>query len=170
MTKEEAQEALKEGRKITHFLFSSEEYICKENEDLVTEDGYLCNNFFKERNNPTWDEGYEIYYGTEKILCAAIHYENLPKPVHSVKNKDKGLTLCGHDHAAIIGLCTVLLNKKQHELQPYEQGFLTSENRFVDRKEAWEIAVRAKQLMNVKNLNGGTLYSEDINYSFISDN
>jgi hypothetical protein len=40
----------------------------------------------------------------------------------------------------------------------YEQGFLTNTNRFVDRKEAGQIAFAAGQTEELKT----TLYSEDL--------
>jgi hypothetical protein len=41
------------------------------------------------------------------------------------------------------------------------QGFLTSDERFVSRKEAWKIAVEAKQVEERQNGNN-ILFSEDL--------
>jgi hypothetical protein len=93
----------------------------------------------------------------ERIICAAIWYKDFESPVHTVKNV-KGLVLCGYRHGMIIGQCSVLSGKPQHKMGEYLQGFLTSENRFVDRVEARKIHLS----------NGGTsefddeLYSEDL--------
>ena len=46
-----------------------------------------------------------------------------------------------------------------------EQGFITSKYRFVDRKEAWKIAVEQKQIVRRvggDDSDGGTLYSENL--------
>lgn len=95
----------------------------------------------------------------EKIICAAIWYKDYPSPAHTVKNiNQKGLVLCGHRHSHIIGQCISLLNKRQSEMGEHVQGFLTSNNRFLNRKEALELHLK----------NGGTsespneLYSEDL--------
>lgn len=45
------------------------------------------------------------------------------------------------------------------------QGFITSKGRFVDRQEAWKIAVEQKQVIRRvggDTVRGGTLYSENI--------
>ena len=95
----------------------------------------------------------------ERILCAAIWYKDYPAPVHSVINtNEKGLVLCGYRHGHIIGQCISLLNKRQSEMGEHVQGFLTSKNRFLNRKEALELHLK----------NGNTsdfpdeLYSEDL--------
>ena len=43
----------------------------------------------------------------------------------------------------------------------YTQGFLTNKNRFVDRKDAFKIAVDANRLLDVPKF-GKSLFSEDI--------
>jgi hypothetical protein len=71
----------------------------------------------------------------EFILCAAIDYN--------------GLIICGHRH----GNCYELLIALTGELDPdklpdrNKQGFLTSENRYVGREEAWIIAKERKQIV-----------------------
>jgi hypothetical protein len=103
----------------------------------------------------------------EKILCAAIHYTLYPgcfaQQVHPIKNHHEypGVVICGHRHHNIIALWSHLMKGKTgpHD----EQGFLTSFNRFVDRKEAYKIAYLAGQLLTfVPWEDGRELYSEDI--------
>jgi hypothetical protein len=71
----------------------------------------------------------------EFILCAAIDYN--------------GIIIVGTRHSdcyATLKLLSIEFNKKV-ELPPREkQGFLTSKNRFVDRKEAWKIAKENNQI------------------------
>jgi len=94
----------------------------------------------------------------EYILCAAIWYQDYDPPPHSVINISMGIVLCGHRHPHIICQCTVLLGKRQAEMGRYEQGFLTSKNRFVSREEAAELAYKAEQIDQLKE----TLFSEDL--------
>ena len=92
----------------------------------------------------------------ERILCAAIWYKNEEKPVHSVTNLDKGV---------VIGTYKSLTGERTPE-QEYEQGFLTSKNRFVSRNEAAKIAFESKQVdwdETMIEWDKIELYSEDIN-------
>jgi len=71
--------------------------------------------------------------------------------------------MCGYRHPDIIGQCSKLLNKRQAQMGEYEQGFLTSKNRFVGRNEAAKIAQNAGQI-NWSDVDWETckLYSEDL--------
>jgi hypothetical protein len=102
----------------------------------------------------------------ERIICSAIWYKMQPTAKLMPINIDYGVVLCGHRHPHIIyqmlaltGLRTV--QSGENSVGDNEQGFLTNLNRFVNRKEAWIIAEKANQIINVS---GGkcTLYSEDI--------
>lgn len=73
----------------------------------------------------------------ERILCAAIWYKNvIPRAVHRPINTPGGVVLCGFRHGCIISQVIPLTGKRHCELGEHVQGFLTSKNRFVDRKEA----------------------------------
>ena len=107
---------------------------------------------------------------TEKILCAAIWYKDIPlkKVISGVlpKNCDRGLVVLGHRHGqcmwtmgSLTGLRSV--TNAVDGVGKYKQGFLTNLNRFVDRQEAWEIAKKANQIIKVSG-GEGTLYSEDL--------
>lgn len=53
-------------------------------------------------------------------------------------------------------------DKRYHD---WEQGFVTSNYRFVDRNEAWRIAMKQNQIkhrVGGDSSNGGTLYSENL--------
>lgn len=99
----------------------------------------------------------------EFVLAAAIWYKNYPALPSSyvVKGTDKGIVLCGCRHTHIIGQCVGLLSKPQADMGPYEQGFITNLNRFVDRTEAAKIALTAKQITKLK-YSSTELYSEDL--------
>lgn len=96
----------------------------------------------------------------EYILCTAIWYKEQPTPTYTCVNTPNGVVLCGHRHPHIIHQHVALLGKKAVEMGEYIQGFLTSKNRFVDRREARLIAYKAKQGTNT--VIGSELYSEDL--------
>ena len=124
----------------------------------------------------------------EKILCAAIHYDNGIKYIRQNQyGVETGFVLCGYRHPHIIDVLSTnphyVKNKfeendeefirkyndikykwgKQEDLEQTEiiQGFLTSKGRFVDRKEAFKIALNAGQINNDDRINK-ELFSEDI--------
>jgi len=69
----------------------------------------------------------------EIILCSAINYNNT--------------IICGHRHGDCYIVLRNLLNiQEDDEPGRDQQGFLTSFNRFVDRKEAWKIAKENNQI------------------------
>lgn len=93
----------------------------------------------------------------ERIVCAANYYQA------------DNVILCGIRHGSVDmysmydfsanGYNVCLHNKHMR------QGFMTSKGRFVDRKEAWKIAVDQKQIVRRvggDDSDGGTLYSENL--------
>lgn len=60
MSKEEAIQAMKEGKKVTHRFFSSDEWMTIENGFLLLEDGVRISleDFFNFRSDSLWDNGY----------------------------------------------------------------------------------------------------------------
>ena len=92
----------------------------------------------------------------EYIICAAIHL-NMPDDFpHQPINIENGLVVCGRRHHncfAILFFTNITCEKKN-----ITQGFLTSKDRFVDRKEAGDIAFKAGQISKVTDI----LMSEDI--------
>lgn len=106
----------------------------------------------------------------EYILCAAIWYKEIPlkrddfpggfcRPL----NCETGLVFSGLRHHNCLYQKAALTGLADHESGPNIQGFLTSKNRFVDRKEALEIALKTGQV-DPKNLGNPRigLFSEDI--------
>jgi hypothetical protein len=96
---------------------------------------------------------------SERILCAAIWYRDHKLYKNQPKNITDGYVMCGRRHMDIISLhfeLTGQLTKKEWT----QAGFLTSLNRFVDRKEANEIVIAAKQTKY--NKPGEDLISEDL--------
>lgn len=97
----------------------------------------------------------------EKIMCSAIWIDDGKNHIHSPHNKPTGLTICGYRHCdCIVVMNLIYKNDKFNQIQ----GFLTDKKRFVDRKEALQIARNANQLLKVdKTCTEFTeLYSEDV--------
>ena len=105
----------------------------------------------------------------ETILCAAIWYKDLKLakvfdsnvlPI----NCDKGLVFCGHRHPqCMYTMCSITgLRSVESECGEYIQGFLTNLNRFVDREEALIIALKNNQVLDVSDVSGNRLHSEDL--------
>lgn len=81
----------------------------------------------------------------EFILCAAIWYQDEIKHEAQPENIELGYVWCGWRHENIIVLRHLLLQKSTVKASSVN-GFLTSSNRFVDRVDAMEIAIKAGQL------------------------
>ncbi len=100
------------------------------------------------------------------ILCAAIWYKELPllKPEvleprgFSPYNVDKGIVFCGWRHSNCIYQKVAVTGLRDCESGENVQGFLTSDNRFVDREEGAVIALNAGQIKEQKK----RLFSEDL--------
>lgn len=99
----------------------------------------------------------------EYIMCAATWYKDYPVAAHGPGNITKGIVLCGRNHASIIQQHVILSGKSAFEMGDYEQGFLTSYNRFVDREEGMLIAKAIGQTdSKSKRLFSEDLYMHDI--------
>jgi hypothetical protein len=101
----------------------------------------------------------------EYILCAAIWYKDLPNKITQSLpvNCDSGIVILGYRHGQCIHTLLSLKGLRTVEKAPdgvgkHVQGFLTSKNRFVDRKEAAQIAFDMGQTKDLKRL----LFSEDL--------
>jgi hypothetical protein len=101
---------------------------------------------------------------SERIVCSAIWYKDFPLvkddpiPDGFIRpfNCDKGIVFCGLRHHNCLYQMVAITGKYQHQAGEEVQGFLTTKNRFVDRKEGAKIHIA----------NGGTLeYSSDTLYS-----
>ena len=84
----------------------------------------------------------------EYILCAAIHFDDGNKYSHQPKNIESGFVIAGRRQGNCFLTFTIfdpkLLNKQncKNEIQ----GFITSHDRFVNRKEAGQLAFKSKQI------------------------
>lgn len=101
----------------------------------------------------------------EYILCAAIHYDDGTKRVHQPKNIGTGIVVAGRRHHNCIITVAELMGKNwKKDHLPLEknsiQGFITSHNRFLNRQEAWTLAIESGQIEADEKEN--TLFSEDL--------
>ena len=96
---------------------------------------------------------------TEYILCAAIWFDDGKEYRLQPYNVTSGIVFCGWRHGCIFAQIGGTVSDR-HELGIFEkeQGFLTSHNRFVGRKEAAEIAFREGQVDKLL----PRLFSEDL--------
>ncbi len=89
---------------------------------------------------------------SEKILCAAIDY--------------KGTIVCGYRHEDCYAILQKLINNDNIFATSLcgrdKQGFLTSHNRFVDRKEAYRIAKENNQIIFGAEATDDILISENL--------
>lgn len=73
MTKQEAIEAMRQRKKVTHSYFTDDEFIKMEKGKIVTEEGYSAppEEFWKYRQSVWWNEGWELFEekDTTKHLC-----------------------------------------------------------------------------------------------------
>lgn len=98
----------------------------------------------------------------EYILCAAIWFNDDIEHIHQPKNINTGFVITGRRHHNCIAILEIM-NKRTADFvidgkRKYVQGFLTSKDRFVDRKEGGEIAYNAGQTKELEK----TLFSEDL--------
>ena len=94
------------------------------------------------------------------IICAAIWFKDGNKYSHQPKNVDSGLVVCGRrHHNCFLTVADIKdVPYKDYGYSENIQGFLTSDDRFVNRKEAGEIAFKAKQTEKLEDC----LFSEDL--------
>ena len=93
----------------------------------------------------------------EKVLCAAIHFDDGDFHYHQPINISTGFILAGYRHGSILGAAHAVGCKVPFKNQT--QGFLTNKNRFLNRLEAL-ILVRTTGQCTPEFEN--ELYSEDL--------
>lgn len=104
----------------------------------------------------------------EYVLCAANWYNDGEKHESQPINCTTGFVVCGRRHHNCISTFAMIVGfpygERGHKIHRTEiQGFLTSRNRFVSRKQALLIAIEAKQLIHDVKLDSNVgLTSEDI--------
>lgn len=96
----------------------------------------------------------------EIVLCAAIWYKDTQTAKILPKNITEGTVVCGHRHGHCIHTLVALAGKRsvEPEIGQHVQGFITNKDRFVNRKEAGDIAFSARQIKEKTDC----LFSEDL--------
>jgi hypothetical protein len=105
----------------------------------------------------------------EKVICASIWYkeielkkpEILEKRGYRPYNCDKGMVVSGWRHHNCIYQLVALTGLPDCDFGESVEGFLTNKNRFVDRKEAAQIALKTGQIDELE-FSSTKLYSEDL--------
>lgn len=95
--------------------------------------------------------------GNTYIICAAIHFNDGGEYPHQPKNITEGFVLCGRRHGNCIANLTVF-GKRMADYKSKKQGFITSDDMFVDRIDAAQIAFDSGQTDTLVK----QLFSEDI--------
>lgn len=70
MTKQEASQAINEGKKVSHRFFDKHEYIEGIGDNNIrTEDGFTLtfDEFMSYRPQEEWNEGWKIFQETDKV-------------------------------------------------------------------------------------------------------
>ena len=63
MSKEQMLEAMRNGKKVTHDYFTSDEYIYLKDGKIVSEDGVTHDFFWLDRKGSNWETGWRIFNG-----------------------------------------------------------------------------------------------------------
>lgn len=96
--------------------------------------------------------------GVPYIICAAIWFLDGKKYVHQPRNVESGIVICGRRHHNCY--LTICPDGNFDKLKNTEnvQGFLTSDDQFVDRKEGARLAISIGQIDKFTEC----LFSEDL--------
>ena len=101
----------------------------------------------------------EAHSKGEYVICAAIWFNDGKKHIHKPKNIEIGFVVSGRRHHNCYYIASVCLAEKYSEAKgTCVQGFLTSKDNFLDRKEAGKLAFEQKQIPEPTNC----LFSEDL--------
>ncbi len=85
---------------------------------------------------------------TERILCAAIHYDDGTNPsIYQPEGIESGFVVSGFRHGSIVDSMERVFYADP-ELYEITKGFLTNRNRFVNRKQALKIATIENQIIH----------------------
>lgn len=99
----------------------------------------------------------EVASREEYIICAAIHFKDEKKYLHQPKNIESGFVICGRRHHNCF-MSKKLMEEFSEAKGTAIQGFLTSKDRFLNRKEAGKLAFEVGQILKETNC----LFSEDL--------
>lgn len=106
-------------------------------------------------------------YKLERIICSANFYNDGIVHVHQPINITTGYVIAGMRHHNCIAIFSIMQEGVPREetlklMRTEDQGFITTLNRYVDRKEGLQIALAANQVLDINEIRGTNLYSEDL--------
>jgi len=94
------------------------------------------------------------------ICCSAIWYLGGEPSKHKSLGIDRGFVVTGLRHCNCFEILARIYPNREY-LKNYRDGFLTSDNRFVNRQEAAIIAIKAGQIKELT-YSKTDLFSEDL--------
>lgn len=85
----------------------------------------------------------------ETIICAAIHYDDATEHSDQPQGIQFGFVIAGRRHSDCYKTIELLTGNEDivRKIDRNHQGFLTNTNKYVGRKEAWNIAIAANQVV-----------------------
>jgi hypothetical protein len=99
----------------------------------------------------------------EYILCAALHVDDGEEHLHQPRNIKTGFVICGRRHHNCYRILEKIPEVSKLDVDREGQGFITNLDRYVDRKEAFQIAKAAGQCLQPDLINENIgLTSEDL--------
>jgi hypothetical protein len=108
-----------------------------------------------------WEKRHNTSFGSRTyIMCSAIYYDDDVKYPHQPRNIESGIVVCGRRHHNCITTMARVFKDGVYK-RGMIQGFLTSDDKFVTREEAYDIAKEANQL-KVPDMARRGLMSEDL--------
>jgi hypothetical protein len=102
----------------------------------------------------------------QRILCSAIWVNDEKIYTHQPNNIDVGFVVCGRRHHNCISTLMLIFGDLETYIPIKKsgkiiQGFLTNDDKFVDRRDGYKIAKDADQIIH-NELIGSILTSEDL--------
>lgn len=102
-------------------------------------------------------------HNNERIVCSAIYFKDGKEHPHQPRNIETGIVISGLRHCNCFATASVIGLKLEHE---YSQGFITTNHRYVERGEAYDIAEANNQFLADPRVphgkNNRELFSEDL--------
>jgi len=96
----------------------------------------------------------------EYIICSAIHCDDKSIQIFRPRNISTGFVICGRRHHNCYATLSIFsFDRLKHNAV---EGFLTSHDRFLNRKEALKLAVECEQLKSRDDIIASVLTSEDL--------
>ena len=99
----------------------------------------------------------------EKIVCAAVYFKDGKEYPHQPRNIESGIVISGLRHCNCFATAKAINLTQRTE---YSQGFITTNHRYVDRSEAYDIAEKQNQFLDDPRVPHGKhkreLFSEDL--------